>query len=151
MVQYVLSMWAEGMHALKEGMRERTHTRSNTQSISSISKKMSLNCVLMQQGASEGLHGLLTYKDNRVVISCLFILFITLSGSFVKSITLAERKHGLCVYVVNWRISLSFTVGNVSDSTSCSPSVKCKQETDAVSWLPSFSLDLHLCQPWRCL
>lgn len=54
-----------------------THLHAHTADRTFISRKfVSLKCALMQQRTPEGVHGLLTRKDNRVGTSRLFILLL---------------------------------------------------------------------------
>lgn len=83
----MLSMWEKRWisYSLNEEVRKEallhhhawTHTCTHTADCTFISRKfVSLKCALMQQRIPEGLHGLLTCKDNKVGTSRLFILLL---------------------------------------------------------------------------
>lgn len=72
-----------------------TITHGHTLARTFISRKfVSLKCALMQQRTPEGVHGLLTCKDNRVGTSRLFILLLYGADHFSGSYHYPTGKMG---------------------------------------------------------
>ena len=160
-------MWEQGwiLYALREEVKvdalsslSQKHTHTNTHT---LTHSQSHRGICLFEGAPQGLHGLLTFKDTWLDPIFFFYSFTKLSGSLVRLISLVSWKHwvcvcvcvSVCVFVIAWLsfIRLLFRVAVYLTPPPLALPLLFKLESDAVSRLSLFSLDLDVCQPWRCL